>query len=98
MTATRRCPRFRPRLPGGAEADARHCTKPQYFIPVHGEYRMLVQARRDLASVEMGVEPKNVLVAEIGEVRSRSPSAACRATEQSVAGGRRLLVDGTGHR
>lgn len=38
--------------------------KPKYFIPVHGEYRMLVQ-HAGLAR-EMGVNPKNILVSEIG--------------------------------
>ena len=40
--------------------------KPKYFIPVHGEYRMLVQ-HAGLAR-EMGVNPKNILVSEIGRL------------------------------
>ena len=38
--------------------------KPKYFIPVHGEYRMLMQ-HAGLAR-EMGVNPKNILITEIG--------------------------------
>ena len=38
--------------------------KPKYFIPVHGEYRMLVK-HAELGK-EMGVQPKNVLVGENG--------------------------------
>jgi len=38
--------------------------KPKYFIPVHGEYRMLV-GHAALAR-EMGVLPKNIFITEIG--------------------------------
>ena len=38
--------------------------KPKYFIPVHGEYRMLVK-HAELGR-EMGVQPKNILVGENG--------------------------------
>ena len=38
--------------------------KPKYFIPVHGEYRMLV--KHAALGKEMGVQPKNVLVGENG--------------------------------
>ena len=40
--------------------------KPKYFIPVHGEYRMLVKHAQ--LGVEMGVQPKNILVGENGSV------------------------------
>ena len=38
--------------------------KPKYFIPVHGEYRMLVK-HAELGR-EMGVQPKNILLGENG--------------------------------
>ena len=40
--------------------------KPKYFMPLHGEYRML-KAHAKLA-VEMGVEPANIFVGENGAV------------------------------
>ena len=40
--------------------------KPQYFMPVHGEYRMLCK-HAELAKL-MGVNPKNIVVAENGAV------------------------------
>ncbi len=41
-------------------------TKPQYFMPVHGEYRMLCK-HAELGKL-MGVNPKNVIIAENGNV------------------------------
>ena len=65
--------------------------KPKYFMPVHGEYRMLVK-HAQLAR-EMGVNPKNIIISENGAVveftkkgytmESRVPSGA-------------VLVDGSG--
>jgi ribonuclease J len=40
--------------------------KPKFFVPIHGEYRML-NAHADLAET-MGVEPENVNVLEDGDV------------------------------
>jgi ribonuclease J len=40
--------------------------KPKFFIPVHGEYRMLKQ-HGDLA-VKLGLPEKNVVIADNGEV------------------------------
>ena len=65
--------------------------KPKYFIPVHGEYRMLVQ-HAGLAR-EMGVNPKNILVSEIGRPIEISENSA--RLGNSVPAGR-LLVDGLG--
>ena len=40
--------------------------KPRYFIPVHGEYRMLCK-HAEIAKL-MGVKPKNIMIAENGAV------------------------------
>jgi ribonuclease J len=39
-------------------------TKPKYFIPMHGEFRMLVQHGR--LAIETGVKPENVFIIENG--------------------------------
>ena len=41
-------------------------TKPQYFIPVHGEHRHL-RTHAELAK-QMGISPKNIVISEIGKV------------------------------
>lgn len=41
-------------------------TKPKYFIPLHGEYRMLVK-HAELGRM-MGVDPRNIVVADNGQV------------------------------
>lgn len=68
-------------------------TKPRYFIPVHGEYRMLCK-HAEIGKL-MGVEPKNVLVAKNGEVieitnavcarRAMSQRAMCISTAPASA-------------
>jgi ribonuclease J len=41
-------------------------TKPKYFIPLHGEYRMLYTHSK--IAQQMGIEAKNIVVADIGQV------------------------------
>ena len=65
--------------------------KPKYFIPVHGEYRMLM--RHAGLAREMGVKPKNILVTEIGRPVEISENSA-RLGNPVPSG--RLLVDGLG--
>ena len=66
-------------------------TKPKFFIPVHGEYRMLVK-HAELGKL-MGVEPKNVVIAENGKVIEISKKAIkLNGSVQSGA----VMVDGTG--
>ncbi|MBQ9687497.1 MAG: ribonuclease J [Oscillospiraceae bacterium] len=66
-------------------------TKPKYFIPVHGEHRMLVK-HAELGKL-MGVAPKNVIIAENGRViEITKKSIKCEETVPSGA----ILVDGSG--
>jgi ribonuclease J len=65
-------------------------TKPKFFIPVHGEYRMLVK-HAELGKL-MGVLPKNVIVGENGKViELTKKSIKCEQTVPSGA----IMVDGT---
>ncbi len=66
-------------------------TKPKYFIPVHGEYRMLVK-HAEIGKM-MGVQPKNVVIGENGKVIEITKKAiTCENTVPSGA----ILVDGSG--
>ena len=66
-------------------------TKPKYFIPVHGEHRMLVK-HAEIGKL-MGVLPKNVIVAENGKVIEITKKAIiCQNSVQAGA----VLVDGSG--
>ena len=65
--------------------------KPKYFIPVHGEHRMLVK-HAELGRL-MGVAPKNVVIAENGKVIEFTKKGVI--CEDSVPAGA-VLVDGSG--
>ena len=65
--------------------------KPKYFIPVHGEYRMLWQ-HAELAE-SMGMPTKNIIIPEIGQVVEMNGDG-CYLGEQIPTGG--VLVDGLG--
>ena len=65
--------------------------KPKYFIPVHGEYRMLVK-HAELGKM-MGVQPKNVVIAENGSVIELTKKSI--KLEGSVPSGA-VMVDGSG--
>ena len=65
--------------------------KPKFFIPVHGEQRHL-QIHGKLAK-QMGMNPKNIMVGEIGSVFELS-AKTCKLTDTVPAG--KVLVDGTG--
>ena len=66
-------------------------TKPKYFIPVHGEYRMLVK-HAELGRL-MGVKPQNIVIAENGKVIEISKKGIrCEETVQAGA----VMLDGTG--
>jgi ribonuclease J len=65
--------------------------KPKFFIPVHGEYRMLVK-HAETAKL-MGVNPKNIVIAENGSVIEITKKAIkCDTSVQAGA----VLVDGSG--
>jgi len=65
--------------------------RPRYFIPIHGEYRMLIK-HAELAR-EMGIPPQNVFVVENGQVVEFNRNGA-RLAGRVPAG--RVLVDGLG--
>ena len=65
--------------------------KPKYFIPVHGEYRMLVK-HAQLAQL-VGVSRDNIFIAENGSVIEFTRHGA-RVAENVQAG--RVLIDGLG--
>ena len=65
--------------------------KPKYFIPVHGEQRML-QIHGRLAQ-QMGISPRNVIIGEIGCVIEPGVRS-CKINGTVTAG--KVFVDGTG--
>ena len=65
--------------------------RPQYFIPVHGEYRMLWQ-HAELAE-SMGMNRKNIVIPEIGQVIEMTANSLSLG-EQVPTGG--VLEDGLG--
>jgi len=65
--------------------------KPQFFIPVHGEYRHLIQHAKLAES--LGMDSENIFTIENGEVVEVSKEGARRAG--NVASGN-ILVDGLG--
>ena len=65
--------------------------KPKFFIPVHGEQRHL-KIHAKLAR-EMGMDPKNILISDIGKVMELTPNSA-RINGTVPAG--RVFVDGYG--
>ena len=65
--------------------------KPKFFIPVHGEQRML-QIHGKLAQ-QMGVKPNHVLIGEIGTVFELT-GKTCKAAGTVPAG--KIFVDGSG--
>lgn len=65
--------------------------KPKYFIPVHGEYRMLVK-HAELAR-QMGIPSNNIIIADNGSVIEITKKGI--RCEESVTAGP-ILVDGSG--
>jgi len=65
-------------------------TKPQYFIPIHGEFRMQVQHGR--LAIETGVSPENVFIIENGIPIEISKDGSARRGVSVPAG--YVYVDG----
>ena len=66
--------------------------RPRYVVPVHGEYRMLVQHARVAHS--MGIPPEHVLVAQDGDVIEASVAGGISVVEHLPNGN--VYVDGLG--
>jgi ribonuclease J len=66
-------------------------TRPKFFIPVHGEQRML-QIHAKLAQ-QMGMEPDHILISDIGRVMELTPNTA--KLGGTVTAGQ-VFVDGYG--
>ncbi|MBQ7669639.1 MAG: ribonuclease J [Clostridia bacterium] len=66
--------------------------KPKYFVPIHGEYRHLMQ-HKELAEF-MGTPASNIFVLNIGEVIEIGHDGKCKRAGTVPAG--HVLVDGYG--
>lgn len=66
--------------------------KPKFFLPIHGQYSMLV-AHGDIAK-ETGLEEKNIVIAENGQVISVFPKRIC--VEKTEVPSNYVMVDGLG--
>jgi ribonuclease J len=66
-------------------------TKPEYFIPIHGEYRHLILHSK--LAKEVGVDDNNILLAENGQVIEFDQNGG--RLNGTVATGR-VLIDGKG--
>lgn len=65
--------------------------RPKYFIPVHGEYRML-RLHAQLGE-EVGIEPENIFVLDNGETVEFQGGQASRGPKVQAG---RVLIDGLG--
>ncbi len=65
--------------------------RPKFFVPVHGEYRMLVKHSK--LAAELGVDPENIFVAENGQILEFTQKRG-RIAGRVPSG--RVLVDGLG--
>jgi ribonuclease J len=65
--------------------------RPKYFVPLHGEYRMLI--KHAYLAQEVGIPPENIFVVENGQVLEFNKSR-CYINGKVAAG--RVLVDGLG--
>ncbi len=67
-------------------------TRPEYFVPIHGERHKLILHGR--VAEEMGVKPENILIADNGQIIEFSRNKGS-VTNQRVPAGY-VLVDGLG--
>jgi ribonuclease J len=66
--------------------------KPRYVVPVHGEYRMLVEHAR--LAISMGTPQENVIVAQDGDIIEASARDGIRIVDHVPSGN--VYVDGLG--
>jgi ribonuclease J len=66
-------------------------TKPKFFMPMHGEFKHL--KKHAALAISMGIDPKNVMVSEIGKVVELDSDSMKQ--NGSVQSGK-VLVDGLG--
>jgi len=67
-----------------------HIVKPQYFIPVHGEFRHLMTHAR--LALDMGVPEENIFLLENGESVAFTKKTAAKAGEVPAGA---VMVDGS---
>lgn len=65
--------------------------RPKYFIPIHGEYRML-RMHANLAE-SVGIEPEDIFIVDLGEVVEIENGVAYKAGKVPVGN---VLIDGLG--
>lgn len=65
--------------------------RPKYFVPIHGEYRMLRQHANLAESV--GVEPENIFILDLGETLEIQNGTARRGNKLPAGN---ILIDGLG--
>src|SRR2546423_11919474 len=88
-------PQSRPHVSGHASQEELklllNILRPKHFLPIHGEYRMLVRHAR--LAMDLGVEPKNAFVLTNGDVLEISDRGARLGQHVSSGQG---YVDGLG--
>lgn len=65
-------------------------TRPKYLMPIHGEFRHLIQHKH--LGVEMGIDPEKIFILQNGDVIEMDADGAARGERIPVS---RMLVDGT---
>ena len=65
--------------------------RPKYFIPVHGEYRMMWQ--HAILAESMGIPSQNIVIPELGQVIEMNQTTLALGEQVPVGG---VLVDGLG--
>ena len=65
---------------------------PKYFMPLHGDYRRLVEHTK--LAMEVGVEPDNCLIAENGQIVTFDQKGG-RLTDETIPNGE-VFIDGLG--
>lgn len=63
--------------------------RPKYLVPVHGEFRHLIEHKH--LAVEMGIDPEKVFILQNGDVIEMDADGAARGERIQVS---RVLVDG----